>query len=178
MMGPVGLINWEDLFESFPAFLTITVMPFTYSIANGVLAGVVSYAILFGVTRSVAYVSKFFAKEEINLHERPLLPSPHVTATPWEETERAEGMRRVVSGNGLLRNASFGDLDGTRIRRETSFTDFTRPDRSSPSMPPFGTPQTQPPDMILTGAAALTKADFILCEGASDSGFSGATPDP
>ena len=25
MMGPIGLINWEDLFESFPAFLTITV---------------------------------------------------------------------------------------------------------------------------------------------------------
>merc|ERR1719443_1472422 len=78
MMGPVGLINWEDLFESFPAFLTITVMPFTYSIANGVLAGVVSYAILFAVTRTVSRVSKFFAKEEINLLERPLLPSPHI----------------------------------------------------------------------------------------------------
>ena len=36
-------------------------MPFTYSIANGVLAGVVSYAILFGVTRTVARVRRGYA---------------------------------------------------------------------------------------------------------------------
>jgi AGZA family xanthine/uracil permease-like MFS transporter len=46
MLQPIAAIDWEDLREAVPAFLTITVMPFTYSIANGVIAGVGSYAIL------------------------------------------------------------------------------------------------------------------------------------
>jgi AGZA family xanthine/uracil permease-like MFS transporter len=33
-----------------PAFLTIALMPFTYSITNGIGAGVVSYVLLRGVT--------------------------------------------------------------------------------------------------------------------------------
>ena len=46
MMGPAGAMNWDDFKESLPAFLTITVMPLTYSIANGVVAGLFSYLVL------------------------------------------------------------------------------------------------------------------------------------
>ena len=46
MMGPAGAMDWDNFRESLPAFLTIAVMPLTYSIANGVVAGLVSYAIL------------------------------------------------------------------------------------------------------------------------------------
>src|SRR3954471_21732522 len=39
-------INWRYWGDSFPAFVTLAVMPFTYSIAYGLIAGIVSYIII------------------------------------------------------------------------------------------------------------------------------------
>jgi AGZA family xanthine/uracil permease-like MFS transporter len=39
-------INWRYLGDSIPAFLTIAVMPFTYSIAYGLIAGICSYILI------------------------------------------------------------------------------------------------------------------------------------
>lgn len=36
-------INWRYLGDAIPAFLTIAIMPFTYSIAYGLIAGIMSY---------------------------------------------------------------------------------------------------------------------------------------
>lgn len=46
MMRDVGSLPWGDATEAIPAFLVLTVMPFTYSITNGIGAGFVSYALL------------------------------------------------------------------------------------------------------------------------------------
>ncbi|MCF6332376.1 MAG: NCS2 family permease [Draconibacterium sp.] len=46
MMTPVKNINFDDFTESIPAFLTIIMMPLTYSIAEGILFGILSYVIL------------------------------------------------------------------------------------------------------------------------------------
>jgi AGZA family xanthine/uracil permease-like MFS transporter len=46
MMREVGAIPWADATEAIPAFLTLTVMPFTYSITNGIGAGFISFAVL------------------------------------------------------------------------------------------------------------------------------------
>lgn len=43
MMEQIKSINFSDFSEGFPAFMTIVLMPFTYSIANGVSAGLVLY---------------------------------------------------------------------------------------------------------------------------------------
>ncbi len=37
-------IDWEDMTEAAPAFITAIAMPFTYSIANGIALGFISYA--------------------------------------------------------------------------------------------------------------------------------------
>ena len=50
MMGAVKQINFDDFAEALPAFLTIAVMPFTYSIANGIAAGLIFYPIVKIVT--------------------------------------------------------------------------------------------------------------------------------
>jgi AGZA family xanthine/uracil permease-like MFS transporter len=39
-------INWRYIGDSIPAFLTMAVMPFTYSIAYGLIAGIVTYIVL------------------------------------------------------------------------------------------------------------------------------------
>ncbi len=46
MMGNVRKIQWNDITEAFPAFLTIILMPLTFSIAEGLAAGFVFYAFL------------------------------------------------------------------------------------------------------------------------------------
>lgn len=46
MMAPVTKIDWNDYSEAIPAFLTMTLMPFTYSIADGILLGMISYAFI------------------------------------------------------------------------------------------------------------------------------------
>ncbi|KAI9269830.1 permease family-domain-containing protein [Sporodiniella umbellata] len=48
MLSGVRNINWDYPGDAIPAFITLSVMPFTYSIAYGVIGGVVSYIIING----------------------------------------------------------------------------------------------------------------------------------
>ena len=56
-----GIVNieWDDITEAVPAFLTIVCMPFTYSIADGIAMGFISYALiklLTGQAKTVPYM--------------------------------------------------------------------------------------------------------------------------
>jgi AGZA family xanthine/uracil permease-like MFS transporter len=46
MMSPVLKINFNDFTEAIPAFLTIIIMPLSYSIAEGITFGMLSYVLL------------------------------------------------------------------------------------------------------------------------------------
>ncbi len=46
MMGSVRYIRWDDPAESIPAFLTILMMPLTYSIADGLAVGLITYPLI------------------------------------------------------------------------------------------------------------------------------------
>ncbi|KAJ9163849.1 hypothetical protein P3X46_023477 [Hevea brasiliensis] len=46
MMKVVKDINWEDMKEAVPAFMTMLLMPLTYSIANGIIGGIGLYIAL------------------------------------------------------------------------------------------------------------------------------------
>lgn len=46
MMSPILKIDFENYTESIPAFVTIIVMPLTYSIAEGIVFGMLSYVLL------------------------------------------------------------------------------------------------------------------------------------
>ncbi len=50
MMAQIREIDFTDFTIALPAFLTIVVMPFTYSIANGIGAGFISYVLLRAAT--------------------------------------------------------------------------------------------------------------------------------
>jgi len=72
MMSPILDVDLEDYTEAIPAFLTVIMMPLTYSIAEGIVFGVVSFAALklltgrgkevYAVTYIIAilFVLKFF----------------------------------------------------------------------------------------------------------------------
>ena len=46
MMGALAEIDWSDPAEAIPAFLTVIIIPLTFSIANGLAFGITSHAIL------------------------------------------------------------------------------------------------------------------------------------
>lgn len=50
MFRQITSVQLDDLRTAIPVFLTVTVMPFTYSIANGIGAGFVSYVVLAAAT--------------------------------------------------------------------------------------------------------------------------------
>ena len=53
MLGAVAEVDWKDPAVAIPAFLTLIGIPLTFSIANGLAFGIVSYALLKLVRRDV-----------------------------------------------------------------------------------------------------------------------------
>ena len=46
MMGALTEVEWSDPLQAIPAFLTVIIIPLSYSIANGLAFGITSYAVL------------------------------------------------------------------------------------------------------------------------------------
>jgi len=46
MMGALAEVDWVDPLEAIPAFLTVVMIPLSYSIANGLAFGIISHAVL------------------------------------------------------------------------------------------------------------------------------------
>jgi AGZA family xanthine/uracil permease-like MFS transporter len=64
MIRSVRDIEWDDFTEAFPAFLTLILMPLTFSITDGIAFGFISYALLKLVTgraREVHWLIYLFA---------------------------------------------------------------------------------------------------------------------
>ncbi|HEV7691250.1 MAG TPA: NCS2 family permease [Hyphomonadaceae bacterium] len=50
MMAPLAEVEWDSPLDALPAFLTVIMIPLTFSIANGLAFGITSYAVLKLVT--------------------------------------------------------------------------------------------------------------------------------
>ena len=57
MMQTVAKIEWKDYTESIPAFLIIVGIPFSYSIADGLALGFISYAVVQGFSGRARKIS-------------------------------------------------------------------------------------------------------------------------
>nr|WP_295867174.1 NCS2 family permease [uncultured Chitinophaga sp.] len=57
MMGAVVKIDFNDVTEAIPAFLAIVMMPYTYSIAEGIVFGMLSYVLLKVLTGQYKQIS-------------------------------------------------------------------------------------------------------------------------
>lgn len=51
------MIPWEFPGEAVPAFLTITLMPLTFSVVNGILAGILSYILIHILARIITFAT-------------------------------------------------------------------------------------------------------------------------
>lgn len=59
MMKAVVEVEWEDMKQGIPAFMTLILMPLTYSIAYGLIGGIGTYIVLHLWDWSVLYLTKF-----------------------------------------------------------------------------------------------------------------------
>ncbi len=57
MMTGMGNIEWEDMTDAIPAIITVVMMPLTFSIANGIALGFVTYVVLKVFTGNASKVS-------------------------------------------------------------------------------------------------------------------------
>jgi AGZA family xanthine/uracil permease-like MFS transporter len=57
MLEPIPQVDWKEVSEGLPAFLTLLLMPLTYSIAEGMLAGIVSYLVLKSLTGRIREIA-------------------------------------------------------------------------------------------------------------------------
>ena len=76
MMSQAGEIEYKDPTEGIPAFITMIMMPFTYSVAEGIVYGILAYVILKTVKGKfkdipvitwilfVIFILRFFVKAE------------------------------------------------------------------------------------------------------------------
>lgn len=75
LMSHATEIDWDDMSEAIPSFLTLIIMPFTFSITNGIMFGLVS-SFCFYVTTGRAYhdLRKYWTNstDEPSAEQRPL----------------------------------------------------------------------------------------------------------
>ncbi|KAI8380307.1 permease family-domain-containing protein [Blakeslea trispora] len=69
MLSGVRNINWDYPGDAIPAFITLTVMPFTYSIAYGVIGGILSYVVINGIVYLLDVVSRGYIRPDYSQRE-------------------------------------------------------------------------------------------------------------
>jgi len=57
MIKNVADINWRYIGDAVPAFLTLIIIPFTYNIAYGLIAGIISFCLINGTALALSSIS-------------------------------------------------------------------------------------------------------------------------
>lgn len=125
MCKAAAAINWRYPGDAIPAFVTLAVMPFTYSIAYGLIGGIVTYAI---INTTVWIIEKISGGRWVppgKIHKEPwtyklvggVLPPWVVRAARgkrdfWREDDEVVEMTSVRSNEGSVRKAE-SNLDAT-----------------------------------------------------------------
>ncbi|ORX49412.1 hypothetical protein DM01DRAFT_1325578 [Hesseltinella vesiculosa] len=69
MTSSIRHINWDYPGDAIPAFITLAVMPFTYSIAYGVIGGMLSYVVINGFVYIVDKASRGYVRPDYSNRE-------------------------------------------------------------------------------------------------------------
>lgn len=120
MMAPCRGIDWDDLRAAIPSFLTVTVVPFTYSIHNGIIAGILMDIFLTATLCKRTNKEEDAASEHAELllskssrHSSPekLYASPHamMSAAPMDEDRQVEKARQFLLELRLRRPNATGN---------------------------------------------------------------------
>lgn len=82
MMRQVTLINWRYIGDAVPAFVTLLFMPFSYSVAYGLIAGILCYVTLNTMIYLTRVISRDYFVPEDEDHKEYWTWKP-AGAAPW-----------------------------------------------------------------------------------------------
>lgn len=85
MASSLGKIKWHDITHASTAFLTVLVMPLTYSIAYGLLAGISCYLLMNTVFYGLQLLGIDKPVPEVDEFEEFTLSTPPVVVTDSED---------------------------------------------------------------------------------------------
>lgn len=130
MMGESVHIDWSTMMTAVPAFLTIVIQPFTFSIANGIYAGLVMSVLLFILTGSFIDYFKGLAKgkEELADVVEPFLAT--IEEAPVDPAAAAVGATPAL--NGRSGNMPVPSSGPSASRRPGSFAGSLTGHRGTP----------------------------------------------
>jgi AGZA family xanthine/uracil permease-like MFS transporter len=89
MMGSAARIDFEDLTEAIPAFITIVLIVFTYNIANGLTAGLIAYTLLRSPATTHRHKFSFAASVKPIRHRRSIRASVSTSTMSTSATPSA-----------------------------------------------------------------------------------------
>jgi AGZA family xanthine/uracil permease-like MFS transporter len=105
MARSLQFIRWDDPAHAATAFLTVMIMPLTYSIANGMLAGIACWLVLQSIFRILAWMGI----------ERPVWDDGDMDTSPTaaenDEDNKESEMNREEASETSLPTCSNGDGD-------------------------------------------------------------------
>ncbi|KAF9695947.1 hypothetical protein EKO04_005962 [Ascochyta lentis] len=110
MMRQVTSINWRYIGDAIPAFVTLMFIPFSYSAAYGLIAGLMIYATLNGM----AYLTELVSGGRI-------VPDDQDAREYWSIRPRGRDPWFVRAGQGIAEHLNSGrKSDGSSVRSGTS----------------------------------------------------------
>ncbi|KPM43558.1 putative xanthine/uracil permease [Neonectria ditissima] len=110
MIRQVTQINWRYIGDVLPSFVVMTFIPFSYSVAYGLIAGVFVYAVLNGLIGLVVFVSGgYLEPREYDLKEYWTWKGSG--RSPWYVRAIRHHRRGTLANEDLHRSSSDG-LDG------------------------------------------------------------------
>ncbi|SPJ71184.1 related to purine transporter azgA [Fusarium torulosum] len=103
MIRQITQINWRYIGDILPSFVVMTFIPFSYSVAYGLIAGVFVYAVLNGLIGLVVFVSRgYIEPREYDLKEY----------WTWRGSGRAPWFVRAIRRHRNTNNSDDVDDDG------------------------------------------------------------------
>lgn len=129
MMRQVTMIEWRYIGDAVPAFVTLLFMPFSYSVAYGLIAGLLTYTVLNGmiwITRIVTMGHVLPADEEYKDYYT-LKPAGSL---PWfiraiqdpKSVFRGEDVDHNIREIATSEHSSFEDIKGAHAHDEKNPT--------------------------------------------------------
>jgi AGZA family xanthine/uracil permease-like MFS transporter len=105
MMRQVTAVNWSFIGDAVPAFVTIVTMPFAYSVAYGLIAGLFTYTLLNGMI----YITRISTRGKIQPPDADL-------AEYWTYKPGGSPPWFIKAAQGRLWNKSkFPNMDGQSV---------------------------------------------------------------
>jgi AGZA family xanthine/uracil permease-like MFS transporter len=103
MMRQIVFINWRYIGDAVPAFVTLMAMPFTYSVAYGLIAGILTYTVINGLTYLTRVISRgrFITEDEDHKEYWTIMPDGNL---PWF-------IRAAKDPKGFMRNSKDNEVE-------------------------------------------------------------------